>query len=119
MSNRVSLEQCIMLDIIYQYPFDHLNHNDKMEINRINIANLSCNGCVNTITKKLSAIDGVENVTVSLETSVVTVNHAGNVDRSLLTEKLRSLGYPEATEKNGLLTHIKSVGSCMAGRITK
>ncbi len=89
-----------------------------MEMNKINIANLSCNGCVNTITKKLSAIEGVENVAVSLETSEVTVNHNKTVDRQILTEKLRALGYPEATEKNGLLTHIKSVGSCMVGRIT-
>ncbi len=89
-----------------------------MTTEKINIANLSCKGCVNTITKKLSSIAGVESVSVKLETSEVSVGHSSLVDRAMLIDKLRSLGYPEATEQNGLFAQIKSVGSCMVGRIS-
>jgi hypothetical protein len=40
-----------------------------------------------------------------------------NVDREKITNKLHSLGYPEATEENGLLLQIKSYASCMLGKL--
>jgi copper chaperone CopZ len=89
-----------------------------MKTNAITIANLSCGGCVNTITKNLIAISGVEKVEVDLSTSIVTVSHNETVSVEKLIEKLTSLGYPEATSKNGLLTHLKSITSCMTGKLT-
>lgn len=82
------------------------------------IANLSCGGCVNTITKKLTAMAGVENVEVDLETNNVSVNHNETLSRDQLTKTLLSIGYPEATEKNGLITKLKSVSSCLTGKIS-
>ncbi len=89
-----------------------------MTTERIVIANLSCGGCINTITKKLSAMSGVENVDVDLETSSVSVLHNETENREALTKMLFSLGYPEATEKNGLLTQLKSLGSCLSGKLS-
>ena len=89
-----------------------------MQTENITIANLSCGGCVNTITKKLTAITGVEKVEVDLETNNVTVNHNETVNRERLTQMLLSIGYPEATEKNGLLTQLKSVTSCLTGNFS-
>lgn len=89
-----------------------------METENITIANLSCGGCVNTITKKLTAITGVEKVGVDLETNIVSVNHNEMVSREQLTQILLSIGYPEATEKNGLLTQLKSVTSCLTGKLS-
>ena len=89
-----------------------------METENITIANLSCGGCVNTITKKLAAITGVEKVGVDLETNIVSVNHNEMVSREQLTQILLSIGYPEATEKNGLLTQLKSVTSCLTGKLS-
>jgi len=40
------------------------------------------------------------------------------VKREQLTETLLSIGYPEATEKNGLLTQLKSVSSCLTGKFS-
>ncbi|MFM9943843.1 MAG: hypothetical protein ACKVQB_01280, partial [Bacteroidia bacterium] len=40
-----------------------------------------------------------------------------NGDRKVIIDKLHSLGYPEATEKNGLLLQLKSYTSCMIGKI--
>jgi len=89
-----------------------------MKTEKITIANLSCGGCVNTITKKLTAITGVEKVGVDLETNIVSVNHNETVSREQLTKMLLSIGYPEATEKNGLLTQLKSVTSCLTGKLS-
>ena len=89
-----------------------------MKTEHITIANLSCGGCVNTITKKLTAIAGVEKVEVHLKTNNVTVNHNETVNREQLTQMLLSIGYPEATEKNGLLTQLKSVTSCLTGKLS-
>lgn len=89
-----------------------------MKTENITIANLSCGGCVNTITKKLTSITGVEKVEVDLRTNSVSVNHIETVGREQLTQMLLSLGYPEATEKNGLLTQLKSVTSCLTGKLS-
>jgi len=89
-----------------------------MKTENITIANLSCGGCVNTITKKLTAITGVEKVEVDLETNNVSVDHNETVNREQLTQMLLSIGYPEATEKNGLLTQLKSVTSCLTGKLS-
>jgi copper chaperone len=90
-----------------------------MKIENITVANLSCSGCVNTITKKLTFITGVEKVEVDLETNNVSVNHNETLKREQLTHMLLSIGYPEATEKNGLLTQLKSVTSCLTGKLSK
>jgi copper chaperone len=87
-----------------------------MKTENITVANLSCSGCVNTITKKLNSITGVEKVEVDLETNNVSVNYIETVSREQLTQMLLSIGYPEATEKNGLLTQLKSVTSCLTGK---
>jgi copper chaperone len=89
-----------------------------MQTDTIIIANLSCDGCVITITKKITAMNGVENVMVDLEKNNVLVNHNENVSRQQITDKLLSIGYPEATEENGLLMHVKSIVSCLSGKIS-
>lgn len=89
-----------------------------MKTENIIIANLSCDGCVNTINKKLTAIKGVEKITVDIETNIVSVNHNETVTRGQLTQMLLSIGYPEATEKNGLLTQLKSISSCLTGKLS-
>ena len=89
-----------------------------MKTENITIANLSCGGCVKTITKKLTEIDGVNQLNVDLETSIVTVEFDNPATLDQITDKLLSIGYPEATEKNGLLTKMKSITSCMSGKIS-
>jgi copper chaperone CopZ len=89
-----------------------------MKTENITIANLSCGGCVNTITKKLTTISGVEKVEVDLKTNNVSVNHNETVNRDQIKQILLLLGYPEATEKNGLLTQLKSMSSCLTGKLS-
>lgn len=90
-----------------------------MQTEKILIANLKCGGCENTIKTKLSEIEGVESVSVNHDEDSVTINYDGKACREDFTKKLHSLGYPEATEENGLLLQLKSYASCIVGRINK
>ncbi len=88
-----------------------------MKTEKIIIANLKCGGCETTIRKGLLKIDGVTNVEVDNENDAVTVVLEDKVKREKITKKLHALGYPEATEENGLLLQLKSYASCMMGKI--
>jgi copper chaperone len=86
----------------------------------IQIENLKCGGCANTIVKGLSAIDGVTDVAVHNDTNQVSMN-AGEAIRPAVLEKLRSMGYPEVGSVSGLASGIataKSFVSCAIGRVT-
>lgn len=87
-------------------------------IDKIQIANLKCSGCENTIKTKLSALPEVMSVSVDQDTATVTIEHGDATLRSNITTLLHSLGYPEATEENGLLLKAKSYASCMIGRLS-
>ncbi|SNR54614.1 Copper chaperone CopZ [Lutibacter agarilyticus] len=85
----------------------------------LEILNLKCGGCANSIKKGILTIEGVDEVSVDLETSKVTVN---TVDEQLVLkvkEKLSSMGYPEVGDANTVLHKAKSFVSCATGRITK
>lgn len=88
-----------------------------MKKDKIIIANLKCGGCETTIKKELLKIEGVNSVKIDMENDTVDVIYDDNVDREKITNKLHSLGYPEATEENGLLLKIKSYASCLLGKI--
>ena len=87
------------------------------------VENLKCGGCENTIQKKLKELNGLEEIEVNIEDKVVTVfTNATAVDgiRNLISQKLTSLGYPEAGQEgsNTLKTKATSVVSCAIGKIT-
>ena len=83
------------------------------------VANLKCSGCANTIKRNISELPGVQSVEVGPDTDLVAVTYEDSLQRDTITKKLSSLGYPEATEENGLLMQLKSYASCMIGRINK
>jgi copper chaperone len=88
-----------------------------MKTEKIVIANLKCSGCETTIKSTLSGFKGVESVVVNHEEDSVTVNYTGELTRKDFTNSLHSIGYPEATEENGLLLKLKSYASCAIGRM--
>lgn len=87
-----------------------------MKTEEIIVANIKCNGCVSTIKKELLKLAGIRSVKVDIDNDIINLSYE-NIERDLIINKLHSLGYPEATEKNGLLLQIKSYTSCMAGKI--
>jgi len=89
-----------------------------MEVNEISVLNLKCGGCVNSVIKGLSAIDGVDKVEVDLDTSIISVGTSNENAISLVKEKLSLLGYPEENEKYSLIHRAKSMVSCSMGKFS-
>ena len=87
-----------------------------MEIT-LEIQNLKCGGCANTITNKLSGIENISDVAITNENHTVSFFYKN--DKALLEAKqlLHKIGYPVVGEKNALTTKAKSFVSCAIGRI--
>jgi copper chaperone len=85
------------------------------------VDNIKCGGCANTIRKRLSEIDGVSAVDVNVEAGVVTLE-ADESLRQQLVETLAASGYPESGSLEGLSSvKAKAVSfvSCAVGRLDK
>jgi copper chaperone CopZ len=83
------------------------------------IQNLKCGGCANTITKGVDSVEGVSNVHVDIEKSVVSFDYENDENLQLIHDKLAHLGYPVENDENSLFQKAKSYASCMIGRVTK
>jgi len=84
----------------------------------LEIVNLKCGGCANSIKKGIIAIEGVKEVDVELETSNVTVEVENETVVDEVKKKLSTMGYPEAGDANTLIHKAKSFVSCATGRMT-
>ena len=84
----------------------------------IQIQNLKCGGCANTITKNIVVLGGITNVTVNVEESTVTFNYETEAQLAEVKEKLKTLGYPEDGATNSLGSKAKSYVSCAIGKMS-
>jgi copper chaperone len=80
------------------------------------VANLKCGGCATTIKKNLLALVGVKQVEVDIDNDNILITYEQNT-HDAIAKRLLDMGYPEATEKNGLLLQLKSYASCLAGKV--
>ena len=85
----------------------------------LHIANIKCGGCAHSIATKLSALDGVNDVNVDFEQGQVKLTYTSPESKTAAIQKLSNMGYPEATEENGLLMKARSYANCVVGKITK
>lgn len=83
----------------------------------LEIQNLKCHGCANTITNQLMKLEGVDNVEVNTEKNEVSFSISDAAKRVLATEKLNQLGYPVIGEINHFTKKAKSLVSCAVGRL--
>nr|VFJ88836.1 MAG: copper chaperone [Candidatus Kentron sp. LFY]VFJ90144.1 MAG: copper chaperone [Candidatus Kentron sp. LFY]VFK15295.1 MAG: copper chaperone [Candidatus Kentron sp. LFY] len=87
----------------------------------IEVDNIKCHGCANTIRKKTMAVHDVEEVVVEVETGTVTVTSPDDL-REPISKTLRSLGYPQRGSTEGF-DHVKakatSFVSCAIGRMDR
>ncbi|MEJ8589689.1 heavy-metal-associated domain-containing protein [Riemerella anatipestifer] len=81
----------------------------------IEVENIKCGGCMNSIKKAILKMENVETITIDKDTETVTVT--GTIDRTSLVDKLSSLGYPEKGN-NTILKKAKSFVSCAVGRMS-
>jgi len=85
----------------------------------INIENLKCHGCANTITKGLNKIEAVKSVSVDVPASSVNISFDGGDENiETIKAKLSGMGYPESGH-NSAVSVAKSFVSCAVGRVTK
>jgi len=59
----------------------------------ITIKGMSCQHCVNAVTKALSGIDGVQDVQVSLEKGQATFTETRPVDPEVIRDAVTKAGY--------------------------
>ena len=82
------------------------------------IQNLKCDGCANTITKNISTLDAITDVSVNVEESCVSFVYITEEKLIEVKEKLKALGYPEDGEANSLGSKAKSYVSCAIGKMS-
>ncbi len=83
----------------------------------LNVQNIKCHGCANTITKALKHIKGVQDVSVEVESSTVHFDSDNEQVTEDVKRKLSKLGYPVNIAENSQFQKIKSYISCAVGRI--
>lgn len=83
----------------------------------LNIQNLKCGGCANTIITRLEALDKVNNVTVNNETNLVSFEYEDQSALDNTKTLLSKLGYPVEGEANPISKKAKSFVSCAVGRM--
>lgn len=87
----------------------------------IEVENIRCSGCANTITKKLTSIAGVNKVDIAIDDQIVTIETEDKSIRSSCVEALLAMGYPEKGSVEGMQAlkgKAKSVISCAIGKVS-
>mgnify|MGYP005991420889 CR=1 FL=1 len=84
---------------------------------KIYIENLKCGGCAATIKKGVLSIEGVSNINIDVEESLVEVTTKSDVIDAV-KEKLSKMGYPEVGDVNSFLHKAKSYVSCATGKMS-
>lgn len=81
---------------------------------KLQVVNIKCGGCANTITKSLESL-GATNITIDIPTQMVSFEW----DEKLVVEKLTNLGYPLANSEaaKSLLKKGISYVSCAIWKI--
>ena len=85
----------------------------------VQVENLKCGGCANTIKKGLISIDGIETVDIAIDTSEIAIH---TDDEGIITsaiKKLSSMGYPQVGDPNSMLKKAKSYVSCAVGKMNQ
>jgi copper chaperone CopZ len=89
----------------------------------LEVANVRCSGCANTITNALHELGCKEiNIDLSCEPRKVTVDVIDEAQLAQIKAILRQLGYPNITEENSIFSSAalkaKSFVSCAVGKFS-
>lgn len=86
---------------------------------QIQVENIKCGGCANTINTRLKELDCVDDCTIDIENGVVNIS-GDEKDRDEVSRLLSRLGYPESGTTEGLkaaAAKAKSFVSCAVGKM--
>lgn len=64
------------------------------------VPEMSCQHCVNAITKEVSAVPGVQKVEITLDTKLVSVQHDQQVEASAIVAAINEAGYEDVAHVN-------------------
>ena len=84
----------------------------------VQVQNLKCGGCANTITTKLSRIENISDISIEVEKSEITFDYDSEITLLNAKEALKNAGYPEINDDNSLITKAKSYVSCAIGKVS-
>ena len=87
---------------------------------QIQVENIKCGGCANTIKNRIAELDGVSAVDVDIAGGIVSVEGSDDT-RATVSAKLLKLGYPESGTAEGIkaaAAKAKSFVSCAVGRMS-
>ena len=82
----------------------------------IEVQNLKCGGCANTIKGKLSELENISDIEINIEESEITFNHLNQSVVDEVRNKLSAIGYPSIEDDNSVLSKAKSFVSCATGK---
>jgi len=86
----------------------------------IEVENIKCGGCANSIKKGLMDEAGVSTVEIDVENGMVSID-GENLDRDAIAEHLLKMGYPESGSVEGMkaaTAKAKSFVSCAIGKVS-
>jgi len=83
----------------------------------LEIQNLKCGGCANTIFNKLTDNRNISDIIIDNDANTVSFSHKNDDDIIEIKELLTKLGYPVVGDKNAFTTKAKSYVSCAIGRV--
>lgn len=86
-------------------------------ITTLEIQNLKCGGCANTITKKVSNLKDISGLEINNENNTISFGYNNANTLTEVKTLLKDIGYPVIGDKNALTTKAKSFVSCAIGRI--
>ena len=71
-----------------------------MTTEQFQVPGVSCQHCVNAITREVSALPGVQSVQVALDNKTVTVDHGEQVNTDQIIAAINEAGYDEVARLN-------------------
>jgi len=90
-----------------------------MKTLKLEIENIKCRGCANTIRNEIEKSDSVKDVKVDVGQGIVEISYENDLDlKSSFVRKLTKLGYPEKGKGTGF-NKARSYISCAIGKIKK
>jgi len=85
---------------------------------QIQVENIKCGGCVNSVKSKVLKYSGIDSVDVNVEEGTIVIEAGEGFDLTGIKKGLASIGYPESGT-GSQLQKARSYVSCMIGRMEK
>lgn len=87
-------------------------------VNTIQVENIKCGGCANSIRKELARLHGISEIEIDVANGAISFESEDDFQSNALVSKLTKMGYPPLGD-GSIIASAKSYVSCMIGRVSK